>query len=173
MMDALVSKLKQAALGVDAEAQVKAVLSDFVREPAKANELVPNYTEDDVILFEDDSVSIWFCRFQPGTRVPPHDHRMSATIGVFKGTEQNIIFGAIEGEKERLLPISRHDVHAGEVFQIPEDGIHSVTCISQEASEAIHVYLGPLSQIDRALYDLEAGAALDFTDENYAALTKG
>ena len=172
MLDTLISALRQAAKTAKADANVKAIVTEFVKNPEIASSLVPNYDEDDVILFEDETISIWFCRFQPGTKVPPHDHRMSATIGVFKGTEFNEIYAADEHDGGRLAPAHSISIFAGEVLQISEDKIHSVACTSQHASEAIHVYLGPLSKIDRALYDVDAGAKLAFTDENYAALTK-
>jgi hypothetical protein len=41
-----------------------------------------------------------------------------------------------------------------------------------EPSEAIHVYLGALSRVDRDLYDMEHGTVLAFTDENYSQLTQ-
>jgi 3-mercaptopropionate dioxygenase len=172
MLDTLIFALREATKTSNAEAKVKAILMDFVRDHETASSLMPDFNDDDVILFEDETISIWFCRFKPGTKVPPHDHRMSATIGVFKGTEFNEIYAAGRLDGGRLAHENSISVSAGEVLQIPEDKIHSVACTSQHASEAIHVYLGPLSKIDRALYDVDAGAKLAFTDENYAALTK-
>ena len=39
-------------------------------------------------------------------------------------------------------------------------------------SYAIHVYLAPLSTIERSLFDWDTGSALPFTDDNYARLER-
>ncbi|MEG9862249.1 MAG: hypothetical protein V6Z81_07075 [Parvularculales bacterium] len=170
MFDKLVDNLKTAACSDDAEAAVKSLLTDFVKDPDRAKSALPDYTEDDVILFEDDSISIWFCRFQPGMTVPPHDHRMSATIGVFQGVERNDLYERTDGDMPVLK--SSTPIPAGTVVQIAADAIHGVCCTSNVPSEAIHVYLGALTRTDRSLFDTDAGVELSCTDENYQRLLK-
>jgi predicted metal-dependent enzyme (double-stranded beta helix superfamily) len=131
---------------------------------------MPDFDQDEAILFEDDQISIWYCRFQPGASVPPHNHNMTAFIGVFHGTERNDMYE--HGDEDILKPLKSTDIHAGEVLSIAPDAIHGVTCTSAEPSEAIHVYLGALSRVDRDLYDMEHGTVLAFTDENYSQLTQ-
>ena len=168
MFDQLITNLKAAARGPDAAAAVHALLADFVRDPARAKAAMPAYQEDDVIIFEDDTVSIWFCRFQPGAVVPPHDHKMSATIGVYQGVERNDLYD----RDDKGLPVlqSSTDIPAGQVVQIASDAIHGVTCTSQNPSEALHVYLGALTAVDRSLFDVDAGQELPFTDAHYNRL---
>ena len=60
-----------------------------------------SYDNDDEVLFEDDTVSIWFVRFVPGLHVPPHDHQTTATIGVYEGAEDNSLLPA--RGRERLV----------------------------------------------------------------------
>ena len=170
MFDQLITDLRDAAGTADAEAAVKAVLADFVSDPAAAKAALADDTEDDVILFEDERISIWFCRFQPGATVPPHNHCMSATIGVFQGVERNDLYRRDDAAMPELAEST--PIAAGEVVQIAADAVHGVTCISDVPSEAIHVYLGALTRTDRSLFDLDAGAELPFTDENYHRLTK-
>ena len=169
MLETLLDDLKAAAAGPDPKTAVETVLGGFVADPAAAKAALPSYDEDDVILFEDESLSVWFCRFQPGMTVPPHDHRMTATIGVIEGVERNDFY-----ERDgRNPPVFSHStpVGAGAVVQIAADAIHGVTCTSPEPSEAIHVYLGALSRVDRSLFDPAGGAEMPFTDENYHRLT--
>ena len=170
MFDQLITDLRDAAGTADAEAAVKAILADFVSDPAAAKAALADDTEDDVILFEDERISIWFCRFQPGATVPPHNHCMSATIGVFQGVERNDLYR----RDDAAMPVLAEStpIAAGEVVQIAADAVHGVTCISDVPSEAIHVYLGALTRTDRSLFDLDAGVELPFTDENYHRLTK-
>lgn len=170
MLQQLIKDLTEASTGPAPQQAVERYLSEFVADPQLACNAVPEYDEDDVILFENEHVSIWFCRFQPGTKVPPHDHRMSATIGVFKGVERNDLFTR-DGKGKLILQASKN-IAAGQVLQLDVDTIHGVACTSTEPSCAIHVYLGPLSTIDRALYHPDTGQEMAFTDAHYEELTK-
>ena len=170
MLDQLVEHLKSATASEQPEATIKTLLTVFVEQPEQAKSAMPDFDQDEAILYEDDQISIWYCRFQPGASVPPHNHNMSAVIGVFHGTERNDMYE--RGDKDILKPLKSTDIHAGEVLSIAPDAIHGVTCTSAKPSEAIHVYLGALSRVDRDLYDMEHGTVLAFTDENYSQLTQ-
>lgn len=169
-LDAMIADLRAAGRSATPDASIDAVLRDFVAAPDAAASIVPDFAEDDVILFEDDSLSVWFCRFQPGATVPPHDHRMAVTIAVYAGTETNDFF--TRDDDGQLVRTDTRPVSAGQVLHIPDDGIHSVSCTSAAPSTAIHVYQGALSQIDRTLFDPATSEAMAFTDENYARLTR-
>lgn len=169
VMDDLLQKIIEAAHSQNAEQAVRSVLQAFVTDPEQAAANTPDFEENDVILFEDETVSIWFCRFAPGQSVPPHNHLMSATIGVFRGIERNDVF--TRTEQGRLERSEQIDVSPGDVISLAADVIHGVTCISDTASEAIHVYLGALSKIDRSLFDINNDEELAFTDDAYKQLT--
>ena len=168
-MDDVLQKIIDAAHTAEAEQAVRSVVQAFVADPEQAAKRCPDFEDDDVILFENETVSIWFCRFAPGHSVPPHNHRISATIGVFRGIERNDVFARTEqGSLERSAQI---EVRPGEVITLPSEVIHGVTCVSDTPSEALHVYLGALSKIDRSLFDIQNNEELAFTDEAYARLT--
>ena len=140
MLDQLVEHLKAATDSGQPEKTIKTLLKAFVEQPEQAKSAMPDFDQDEAILFEDDQISIWYCRFQPGASVPPHNHNMTAFIGVFHGTERNDMYE--HGDEDILKPLKSTDIHAGEVLSIAPDAIHGVTCTSAEPSEAIHVYLG-------------------------------
>lgn len=169
VLNKLVDDLKTASRGGNPVGDVRSLMKNFVADPKAARQHVPNYDDDDVILFEDDNVSIWFCRFQPGVVVPPHDHQMSATIAVYDGIERNDFFVK---DDDRLSASHQVELNAGDVIQIAPDEIHGVGCNSVRPSCAIHVYLGKLTTVDRSLFDIVDGKAMAFTDENYNKLTK-
>ena len=167
-LDTLIANLITASQGDEALADIKSILASFVEDPKNAKENVPDYEEDDVILYEDDNISIWFCRFQPNLTVPPHDHQMAATIAVYSGIERNNFY---ERSGDQLTPSEQVDLEAGHVIQIAPDEVHGVTCASQDPSCAIHVYLGNLTSVERSLFDVANGKVMSFTDENYQKLT--
>ena len=169
VLDQLIDDLKSASRGNTPVQDVRKLMMAFVADPSMARDHVPDYDDDDVILFEDDHVSIWFCRFQPGVVVPPHDHQMSATIAVYEGIERNDFYRNNAGQ---LSASHQIELAAGDIVQIAPDEVHGVGCSSAMPSCAIHVYLGKLTEVDRSLFDISDGTAMAFTDENYEKLTR-
>ena len=168
-IDDFVVQLREAAQQSDAQTRVRALMDTAFSDPQAIDAAMPDYDNDDEILFEDDSVSIWFCRFMPGLHVPPHDHQTNATIGVYRGAENNHFYLR---ESDRLVHKSTRRLGAGEVISIKPDGIHSVEAAGQTPSRAIHVYLAKLTTIERSLFDWNSGSAAPFTDNNYESMIK-
>ena len=168
-LDELIARLKRSVEDDSPSVRVKAILQEQLQDPDRVLKGMPEFADDEAILFEDDRISIWFCRFRPGTTVPPHDHQMVATIGVYSGAERNEFFendpdGTIRQSSEVILS-------AGNMLQIGPSAIHAVGCASAEPCCGIHVYLGCLTEVDRSLFDIPNGERLKFTDENYQQLT--
>ena len=162
--ETFVDAARAAAGRPDATRSVRYLLKQTLSNPAAVAAAIPAQDEDEVLLFEDDTVSIWSCRFQPYVVMPPHEHKMHAHIGVFSGGEKNILF---QQEATGLRHIATKVVEPGEVFSIGADGIHAVTADGSKPSHALHVYLGPLMKVQRALFDWETGEKVDFTMENF------
>ncbi|MDH3389800.1 MAG: hypothetical protein OEN02_18080 [Gammaproteobacteria bacterium] len=169
VLDVFVQQLRTAALTDEPVKNVRELMAEAFRDPEAIRAGMPDYENDDEILFEDDSVSIWFVRFVPGLHVPPHDHQTSATIGVYEGAEDNHFYLRESG---RLVHKSTRRVGPGDMIALKPDGIHSVEAAAGESSCGIHVYLAPLSRIERSLFDWESGAARPYTDENYNAMKR-
>ena len=140
-----------------------------LRAPDAVQAAMAGFSGDEEILFEDDSLTVMYCGFDPAKHVPPHDHRMNVTIGVYAGGEVNHFYVAGDGGLERKT--SRR-LGPGDVMQMGPDAIHSVETAGDAFSYAIHVYLGRLKQIERSLYDWNDGAPIPFSDENYARLER-
>jgi len=167
-IDKLGNQVKSAALHTDARVQIKSILQATVDDPEWVSTSIPDYGENDVILYEDDTVSIWHCRFPVGETVPAHDHQMVAIIAVYQGTERNKFW--VMNSEGQLAQQSEVVVTAGEVTQIDPTTIHSVACSSEIDSCAIHVYLGNLTKVERSLFDTNTGDVIPFDDENYNKL---
>jgi len=124
---------------------------------------------DEVMLFEDDTVSVWVCQFDPYTVIPPHEHKMNAFIGVFKGKEKNHFFkNTATGLKYKSTQI----IDSGQMTSIGADGLHAVVAEGEEDCYSLHVYTGPLSKVKRSLFDWDSGQAIPFTDENFQRLKR-
>ncbi len=163
VLDDFIQKTRAAALADDAVKRVRELMTDAFREPESIRAAMSHFEGDDEVLFEDDTVSIWFVRFVPGLHIPPHDHQTTATIGVYEGAEDNHFYLREAG---RLVHKSSKRVGPGEVIALKPDGIHSVEAANDAQSCGIHVYLAKLTTIERSLFDWDSGEASPFTDEN-------
>ena len=138
-------------------------------EPDPIASAIAEQDEDHIMLFEDDSVSIWTSRFHPTEVIPPHEHKMDVHIAVFRGGEKNILYRRENGVAKH---VSSKVVKSGEIFSMGANGIHAVTADGSEPSLAIHVYLGPLMQVERFLFDWDTGEEVEYTMENFENMTR-
>ena len=125
--------------------------------------------EDEVLLFEDETCSIWTCRFGSDVVLAPHEHRMGAQIAVYRGIEVEVLY---KREAGALRHGGNTNVEAGKVLRLGPDAIHAVTAHGERQSIAIHVYEGPLTQIERSLFDWTTGEKVAFTMENFHAMAR-
>jgi predicted metal-dependent enzyme (double-stranded beta helix superfamily) len=162
--ESFVRAVRRAAGESDANAAVRMVLEQCVADPDPIVNATPLDGDDEVMLFEDQTLSIWRCCFQPHILMPPHEHKLDVHIAAYSGGEKNILFQCCEGEL-------RHErtqvVRSGEVLFLDDQCIHAVTSDGDDPSLALHVYMGPLMQLKRALFDWETGDRVDFTMENF------
>jgi predicted metal-dependent enzyme (double-stranded beta helix superfamily) len=167
--DGLVEDIRTAAKKPDRSQTVKAVLQRYVSNPASIIDATPNSDDDEIMLFEDENISIWWCRFQPHVTMPPHEHKLEVHIATYSGGEKNILF---KREAGKLRHDKTHVVQTGEVFSLDEDGLHAVVGNGDQPSLSLHVYMGPLTTLKRDLFDWETGEAIDFTMENFADMKR-
>lgn len=166
-VDRFVESVRTAAASTNAASAVQQLMHGVFADVDGVDRGVPAYEDDEVLLFEDDSVSIWYCRFDAGLHVPPHEHRVNAYIGVFRGEEDNLFY---KRSGDRLDHVNTRTARRGDVLALGHDAIHSVRNTGTQPSHGLHVYLGPLSRIDRELFDIAGGQALPFTEKNYDRL---
>ncbi|MEQ8652773.1 MAG: hypothetical protein RIC87_09950 [Kiloniellales bacterium] len=166
--DSFVEAARAAAASAEPGKAVRELLSETVRDPELQAAGLPDQDEGETHLFEDETVSIWSCRFDPDVVMPPHEHLMDVHIGVVTGGEKNIFFREEDG---RLVHVSSKVVQPGDVLSLGRNAIHGVTADGDRQSHALHVYIGPLMQIERRLFEWQSGRSVPFTMENFARLT--
>ena len=148
---------------------INEIMRHAVAVPDEVAASVPDYAGDELVLCEDDDVSVYCVRFFAGHLVPPHNHKIPAFIGVYEGTEVNQLFRHEAGE---LALVTEKHVGPGETLSIGSDGIHGVYCADRRDSLALHVYLGSLKHISRSLFHPDTGEEMPFTDESYQSLLR-
>ncbi len=138
--DRFVEEARAAAAGEEPTKAVRALLLRWVQDPDLQAARLPDQDEDEIHLFEDESASIWSCRFDPAVVMPPHEYLVDVHIGVVSGAEKNIF---VREEEGGLAHVGSKVVRPGEVLSLGRDAIHGVTADGPGPSHALHVYIGP------------------------------
>ena len=167
--DSLVEAVREAARSDRPNEAVRELLLTTVADPQPIIAATDLKDDDEVCLFEDESVSIWVCCFQPHVVMPPHEHLLDVHIAGYSGGEKNILFKIEDG---KLLHDETEVVQPGQVLTLGEDAVHAVSAEGTRPSLAIHVYMGPLMKLQRALFDWETGEKIEFSMDNFYAMQK-
>jgi len=88
----------------------------------------------------------------PGMTLYPHDHRMWAAIGIYRGQEDNTFYRRRDG---RLVASGGKDLHQRDVVLLGDDTIHAVHNPLPRYTGAIHVYGGDFVNTPRSQWDHE------------------
>jgi predicted metal-dependent enzyme (double-stranded beta helix superfamily) len=80
----------------------------------------------------------------------PHNHNMWASIGIYTGREDNIIW---KREGNVIEASGAAALSETEVFGLPQDAIHSVTNPIGQLTGAIHIYGGDFFAAGRSEWD--------------------
>ncbi|MGK7867208.1 hypothetical protein [Falsiroseomonas sp. E2-1-a20] len=86
----------------------------------------------------------------------PHNHRMTAVIGIYTGCEDNIFWRKIEGGNGRVEAAGAKALRERDCAVLGPDVIHSVTNPIARLTGAIHVYEGDFFAMERSEWDPES-----------------
>ena len=165
-----VQSARSAAADTRPVSAVKTLMSLTFADPQGIAKAVGSFCPADECLYEDDEVSVYWVRFAPHELVPPHNHRMHAFLGIYEGTEVNLLYR--QAESGQLELAKRRVLNPGDTMSIGGDGIHAVHTEGAMPSLGLHIYLGRLSTVSRDLFDAETGRSMPFTDKNYQLLLR-
>ena len=169
-LDEFIVCMRKAAKAPSPAKAVRAEMDRYFEHPEAVRLAMPKIDTDEEVLYEDESISLFYCRFRPGYTIPPHDHQTSAVIGIYDGQERNNFFSTAG---DNFITKSKSvDMQAGDVLSLGPHAIHTVECTGSTPSRAIHVYLAPLSRIERNLYDVAAEQVIPFTDDDFHRLAE-
>jgi predicted metal-dependent enzyme (double-stranded beta helix superfamily) len=138
---------------MDSQAAVQEVLERAVSDPGAVLAGIGAPTKAGIhAIFQAPDLTIINVVWAPLMVLLPHEHAMWASIGIYTGREDNIVW------KRRGPGIGAMGAAAlseGEVFGLPEDAIHSVTNPIRRLTGAIHIYGGDFFATPRSEWDPE------------------
>ncbi len=168
-LDQFVSDARAAAAAPEPLNAVISVMAETLADPEVVRANMPGMVENEVLLFEDDTVSIWHERFLHTEILPPHDHQTHAVLGVYHGRERNGLFRRVGGQ---AIKGGELVLGAGQFHVFGPDDIHSVQGLDGTPSLGLHIYLGPLTRIERSLFDWETGAPVPLTEDAFTGMIR-
>jgi predicted metal-dependent enzyme (double-stranded beta helix superfamily) len=152
-LDQFIADVKRARGEADAQHAVQEVLARAVADPSsvmrglgepKAAGIHEVYRAPDLTILN----VVW----APLMILLPHEHRMWASIGIYSGREDNILWTRTGPRVEAHGAASLSEK---EVFSLPEDAVHSVTNPIERLTGAIHIYGGDFFATPRNEWDAE------------------
>lgn len=152
-VDRFTDEVKRARMETDSQAAVQEVLRRAVAEPAAVLAGIGEPTEAGIhTIYQGADLTILNVVWAPLMVLLPHNHNMWASLGIYTGREDNIIW-------ERRGPVieatGAEALSEKEVFGLPTDAIHSVTNPIRRRTGAIHIYGGDFFAVPRSAWDAE------------------
>jgi len=163
-LDTFIADIKTARRDSDSQAAVEEVLHRAVLDPSA---VIAEIGEPKLSglhrIYNDDEVTILNVVWPPLISLLPHNHNMWASIGIYTGRENNILW---DRNSDTIEPISAASLSAKDVYRLPADAIHSVTNPITRFTGAIHVYGGDFFKPGRSEWDAETLRERPFDFEN-------
>ena len=136
---------------------MKEVVARAISDPAA---LVRGIGEPDKagvqVLYKSPDLTVLNLLWAPRQITLPHNHRMSAAIGMYAGREDNIFWRRVpDPAKFQIEAAGGEALGAGDVTLHGPDIVHSVINPLSRISAAIHVYDGNFMEIERSMWNAE------------------
>ena len=139
-LERFVDDVRRASREGDAQRAVDEVLARTVSEPALLlASLGEPRTAGIHMLYNTGDLTILNVVWAPLMMLLPHDHNMWASIGIYTGREDNILW---RRQGDRVEAAGASSLSERQVFPLPADAIHSVNNPIPRLTGAIHVYGG-------------------------------
>jgi predicted metal-dependent enzyme (double-stranded beta helix superfamily) len=152
-VERFIEDLKRARTEADGQSAVRAVLERAVSEPGALLEGLGEPREAGIhTLHRAADLTILNVVWAPLMVLLPHNHKMWATIGIYTGREDNIVWRAAGPQVDAVGAASLSEK---EVFDLPDDAIHSVVNPIPRLTGAVHVYGGDFFAAPRSEWDSE------------------
>ena len=93
-------------------------------------------------LYQSRELTVLNVVWAPMMTVMPHNHQMSAVIGIYTGREDNIFWRRIPGSPGKVEAAGARALSVGDAETLGHNIIHSVTNPIPRLTGALHVYCG-------------------------------
>ena len=154
-IERFIDDVKRANAGTDSQRAVQEVLDRAVSDPRAVLAGLGEPRKVGVqSIYRSADLTILNVIWAPLMVLLPHNHNMWASIGIYTGREDNIVWRRHEGGV--IEASGAESLSEKEVFALPVDAIHSVTNPIPRMTGAIHIYGGDFFAVPRSEWDSES-----------------
>ncbi len=152
-IERFIEDVTRARLETDSQRAVQEVLDRAVANPRAVLDGLGDPSEVGVkTIYRAPDLTILNVVWAPLMVLLPHNHNMWASIGIYTGREDNIVW---ERKGSVIEASGAASLSEKEVFALPADAIHSVTNPIPRMTGAIHIYGGDFFAVPRSEWDSE------------------
>ena len=139
-------------------------LQQMTDNPEEIRASMPEFDVDEVLLYVDENVTVYYVATTPHIQYPPHEHGMIAISALYKGTETHIFY---DDEGDNVTERSRVTFEAPTVIDMKIDCKHAICTSDQEPNESLHFYLGDLETQQRRLWNIDGTNPRQYVHQDY------
>ncbi|MDP4837777.1 MAG: hypothetical protein NWS01_11630 [Burkholderiales bacterium] len=151
-----IEQCQAALLETDPSGAMRAILERTVSMPSEVLAGIGEPSRAGVQkLYTTENLTILNVIWGPQMTIMPHNHEMTAIVGVYSGAEDNIFWRRTGGSSGLIKAASARSLRAKDVAALGPDTIHSVTNPIPRLTGALHVYLGPFFTAYRSEWEPE------------------
>jgi predicted metal-dependent enzyme (double-stranded beta helix superfamily) len=150
VIEEFISDCQKALTENEPRTAVREVLSRAVADAASVASALEHHHAGITLLHNTEDLTVLNVVWGPGMTLPPHDHRMWATIGIYAGQEDNAFF---RRNGTTIVDSGGKQLRETDVVLLGDDTIHSVTNPLRSYTGAIHVYGGDFVRKPRSQWD--------------------
>jgi predicted metal-dependent enzyme (double-stranded beta helix superfamily) len=163
--ETFVRECRSAASALDPVGAVQVVVEAAISDGASIDAALgtERQRENDT-LFSSRMLTVQRILWPGGVGSSPHEHRMWAVIGVYRGEELNHLF---ERTPDGLKEYDERVVRRREALALDANVIHSVENPHRELTAGLHVYGGDILGADRSAWGPD-GCEVPFPENNAA-----
>lgn len=170
-LDQFIADLR-ASLAERSRKAMREVVARAVSDPASLMRRIGEPTQGGLqVLHQAPDLTVINVVWSPQQVTLPHDHRMSAVIGMYSGREDNVFWRRVSNPTRfQIEAAGGQALGVGDVTVLGRDIIHSVINPLARVSAAIHVYDGAFLAAQRSMWDAET---LEEAPYDMTAVAKG
>ena len=139
-------------------------LKEMAENPDDIIMALPDFDSEEVLLYSDDNLAVYYISTPSKILYPPHEHGMVAISALFKGTETHVFY---DRDGERVVERSRVTFEAPEVVDLDINVVHAICTHDEEPNASIHFYLGDLENQTRTMWDVSGDNPRQYVHQNY------
>jgi predicted metal-dependent enzyme (double-stranded beta helix superfamily) len=152
-VDELIAECRDAIRESEPRLAVRDVLQRALDRPGEVSDVLARSVGGLELLHHPPELTILNFVWAPEMVLYPHDHRMWAAIGIYGGTEDNVLY---RRTAEGIVPSGDKELHDGDVLVLGSDAVHAVRNPTKRFTGAIHVYGGDFVNEPRSQWDPES-----------------